>query len=933
MNRPHRNRKPQLGLAALALVMAWLGTLVAAPASDSLRASFADPFEPAAADGAGDATTGPDYSHIKEIIVVIKTHFDIGYTHRVKEIVHHYRTEMIDRAMNIMDQSKHLPPEQQFAWTGPGWVMSKVLEDWEGQTPARRQRLDAYVNAGKFQFHALPFTLESDACEPEEMARGFIFSSALCRKYGMPLPRSGKKTDVPSHGGALATVLAHGGVRFMHIGCNWPSGCVQTPGLFWWEGPDGSRVLTFYSNTYGTCVPSWLPRWYSEQDPFIARTLAPAADWPYAIWPAIIVTPDNSGPPTADQIEALFDDVAKRLPGVNVRMGTMDDFVDAIVKEQPDIPIVKGEMPDTWIHGIMSDPGGIKLSREGHPQIAAAEALHTQLNLWGIAQPPVAKDVALAYENILLYGEHTWGGAASVNQYGEAFAALDPKKHADLEASWEDKTDYIREAARISRRITEANLRSLAGAVKHIGPGMVVYNPLPWTRSGVVELNGESVFVKDLPPCGYRSLPLPPAGMKSAPRKTAEPATLENAFFKLTFDPGQGAISSLVDKSTGREWVEPSDGRALGQYLNERFTFEQAHLYAMKYQQGRAGDWPHPGMHKPGMISENQVPYRAASTAGGTATIDGYTATLECSADPTNHLPATVLRITLPPDQPYVDLELTVKDKARDNWPEADWLCLPFKIASPQFHVHRQLGVMNPATDILPGANRDLFTVGHGLTITDADGAGIAVCPLDHPLVALDRPGCWQSSKDAKEFTPKKPVVYLNLYNNQWNTNFRYWYPGTWSSRVRLWTFDATTPPDAVMATPALEARNPLLAATVTGNGDKLPSERSGLTVSRKGALVTAFGANPDGPGTLLRVWEMSGTGGELTVTLPAGVKFTTALPVNLRGEQVGEPLTVVNGRLAFSLPAYAPASFLLRPPLTPMPRAARSAEDRGPRR
>ncbi len=113
------------------------------------------------------------------------------------------------------------------------------------------------------------------------MARGFIFASQLCRKYGMPLPRSGKKTDVPSHGGALATVLAHGGVKFMHIGCNWPSGCVKTPGLFWWEGPDGSRVLTFYSNTYGTCVPAWMPRWYSAQDPFISTSLAPTADWPY----------------------------------------------------------------------------------------------------------------------------------------------------------------------------------------------------------------------------------------------------------------------------------------------------------------------------------------------------------------------------------------------------------------------------------------------------------------------------------------------------------------------------------------------------------------------------------------------------------------------------------------------------------------------------
>lgn len=856
-------------------------------------------------------------SPVREVIVIIKTHFDIGYTHRVREIVHHYRTDMIDRAMDIMDQSKSLPPEQQFAWTGPGWVMSKVLEDWDGQTPARRQRLDDYVKAGKFRFHALPFTLESDICEPEEMTRGFIFASDLCRKYGMPLPRSGKMTDVPSHGGALATVLAHGGVKFMHIGCNWPSGCVKTPGLFWWEGPDGSRVLTFYSNTYGTCVPPWLPRWYSDQDPFISTSLAPTPDWPYPVWPAILVTPDNSGPPQAAQVRALFDEATEKLPGVKIRMGTMDDFVDAILQANPEIPVVKGEMPDTWIHGIMCDPGGVKLSREVHPQIAAAEALHSQLNLWGVAQPPIAKEVALAYEKMLLYGEHTWGGAASVNQYGEAFQKLDPRNYAGLKASWEDKTDYIREAAHISRRLTASNLQALAASVKHDAPSMVVFNPLPWTRSGFVEVNGETVFVKEVPPCGYRTQPLPATRTRTPASRISEPARIENAFFKLTVDPSRGAITSLVDKRTGREWVDSAESRGLGSYLNERFTFEQTLNYAIAYQGGRAigfqgakGEWPHPGMHKPGMISEKDVPYRAATAGRGTATIEGDSTILECPADPVKHMPATLLRITLPRDQPYVDLELTIKHKAKDNWPEADWLVLPFKVANPQFRVHRQLGLMNPATDILPGANRDLFSVGFGVTLADADGSGIAVCPLDHPLVSLDRPGCWRASKDAAEFTPKKPVLFLNLYNNQWNTNFRYWYPGTWSSRVRLWTYDAKTPPAAIMATPALEARNPLLAVATTSQGGELPAEQSGLSVSRQGVLVTAFGVNPDGAGTLLRIWEMAGVSGQLTVNLPA--KFTSAKPVNLRGESSGKVLTISTGKLEFPLRAFAPASFVL---------------------
>ena len=45
-------------------------------------------------------------------------------------------------------------------------------------------------------------------------------------------------------------------------------------------------------------------------------------------------------------------------------------------------------------------------------------------------------------------------------------------------------------------------------------------------------------------------------------------------------------------------------------------------------------------------------------------------------------LPATTLRVTLNQAQPFVELELTIRNKAKDNWPEADWLCLPFKVAS-----------------------------------------------------------------------------------------------------------------------------------------------------------------------------------------------------------------------------------------------------------
>ena len=870
---------------------------------------------------AGNAAIEPDYSHIEEIIVVCKTHFDIGYTHRVKDLLRYYRTSMIDKAMDIMDESKALPAEQQFVWTGPGWVMAKVVEDWPGQTPKRRRRINDYFKGGKFVTHALPFTVEADLMDPEMIARSYESASFVSRKYGRPLPRDAKMTDVPSHGGILATALAHGGVSFMHIGCNWPSGYVKFPHtpLFWWEGPDKSRVMTFYSSNYGTATGFNWPHNWGGNDPAVGRNLIPPKDWPYKVWVAIMVTGDNSGPPTAKEFKEIFEEAKEKLPNVKIRMGRMEDFADAIVKSGAKLPVVKGEMPDTWVHGCMCDPGGMKAARNMHALLPAAEALNTQLRLWGVPVADPAKKIVKACEQIVLYSEHTWGGCDAANQYGKAFRDLPQGHYKDLEASWEDKTDYIRTAATIINPLMKSNLAALARNVKGNGKRIVVYNPLPWTRSGIVEIAGKNIFVKDVPPSGYKTLS--DTSDKSDMSVVSDKSSLENEFLRIAFDPGKGTIASLVDKRTGREWVDAAAVPGLGQYLNERFTFEQTLKYTLDYQQGRAlhafkskGDWPHPGMHKGGMITEKQVPYRAASPANGTLKVirDGIaqSATLEMPANPANHLPGSALRVTLYEGQPYVDLEITLKDKAKDNWPEADWLCLPFKVRNPAFRVGRALGMMNPATDILPGANRDIYAVGSGVTLTDADGSGVAVCPLDAPLISLDRPGCWKFSTD---FVPKKPIVYLNLYNNQWNTNYRYWYPGTFSSRVRLWILGRNATVASALVTPALEARLPLLAVAARGKGGALPAEQAGIAVSRKGIQITAFGTDFNGnPGTLLRIWEQGGVSGNLTIALPAGNTFTTAQPVNLRGEKTGTPIKIKRGMFSFNLHAYGPASYIL---------------------
>lgn len=144
-----------------------------------------------------------------------------------------------------------------------------------------------------------------------------------------------------------------------------------------------------------------------------------------------------------------------------------------------------------------------------------------------------------------------------------------------------------------------------------------------------------------------------------------------------------------------------------------------------------------------------------------------------------------------------------------------------------------------------------------------------------------------------------------------WNTNFPYWTEGDHTCRVKLWPVAAGERDGFVDR--SWETRVPLLAVAADGPAGSLPVTQSGLTVSRKGVLVTAFGRNPDGPGTVLRLWEQAGISGSLSVKLPPGNSFSTASPVNLRGAGTGGALRIIDGGFTFPLGGFAPASFLLQ--------------------
>ena len=97
---------------------------------------------------------------LEEVIVVFKTHFDIGYTDYAESVVRKYGSSMIEGALENLDASMEMPPEERFVWTLPAWPMQQVIDR---SNPTTKARVESALKNGNFAIHALPITFETEA--------------------------------------------------------------------------------------------------------------------------------------------------------------------------------------------------------------------------------------------------------------------------------------------------------------------------------------------------------------------------------------------------------------------------------------------------------------------------------------------------------------------------------------------------------------------------------------------------------------------------------------------------------------------------------------------------------------------------------------------------------------------------------------------------
>lgn len=258
----------------------------------------------------------------------------------------------------------------------------------------------------------------------------------------------------------------------------------------------------------------------------------------------------------------------------------------------------------------------------------------------------------------------------------------------------------------------------------------------------------------------------------------------------------------------------------------------------------------------------------------------------------------------------FIDITWSVDNKNAVPEPEGGWMSLPLKIDNPSYHLARLGGFIDPTKDIVKNTYKDLFCLNGGMSVYNEKGHAVIVTPLDSPLVSIGETGLWKVSK---EFSPKKPTVFVNLYNNMWGTNFQQWIGGSWSSTVRICSVDNYNPNTDLMAT-GHEDRSPLNAAFSAKKNGNLPKIERGIEISPKRSLIiTSMKKMEKGGKMLINFWNQTDKSSPATVIFPKKLKVTKAIPCDLRGTVIGKPIKLKENKLKIKVKAFAPYSFILK--------------------
>jgi alpha-mannosidase len=347
--------------------------------------------------------------------------------------------------------------------------------------------------------------------------------------------------------------------------------------LFWWEAPDGSRILTYFPHDYaggidpvslGKDLSIWTPSIYGPElknKPVIMHL--------YGVG-------DHGGGPTRTMLDEAVRWQKPDAAFPKLEFSTATEFFKELDNKLPslNVPSWRDELYFQYHRGVFTTQAETKKRiRSGEELLLNAEKFSSLANVLYHKDYP-SQDFDTAWKALLFDDFHDIfpGSGIGVNY-------LDAKRN-------------LEDVDRLGNKILHASLEEISAHTNTQGPGVPVqvFNPLAWPRREVVEIEaqlphptqqvevvdaaGKAVdsqllgidgathrarvlmFV-DVPSLGFKTYFLRAA---TKPNTSTNPVKatdefLENEFVRLKVDRKTGCMTSLFDKKSGHELLAAAE--------------------------------------------------------------------------------------------------------------------------------------------------------------------------------------------------------------------------------------------------------------------------------------------------------------------------------------------------------------------------------------